>query len=206
LFLFYHNAVYRASIAALSQYDFPHPYPAQSSSNVFIWSLFDIREPKEPSLFLVTPPCFPVQSTSPDPIRYKIWDKEYMPLLTGLPLWTRDELVQGLQYQAKYRSLLNALHKFCKSSSPNLSDPLNVYPGARALVREHHSEEDTVQPSPEDALDHLLDATIDRFGYSARDVFDAVFDYSRMTQLHKGAFKFRHQIHGIARCCSIRPL
>ena len=65
------------------------------SSNVFIWSLFDTREKREPKEFLITFPCFPVQTTSPGPIRYKIWAKEQAPLLTGLTLWTRNELAQG---------------------------------------------------------------------------------------------------------------
>ena len=61
----------------------PNPLP---SSNTFMWSLFDIREAKEPGNFLVSHPCWPVQTASPNPIRYKIWDKERGPLLTGLLL------------------------------------------------------------------------------------------------------------------------
>ena len=83
---------------------------------------------------------------------------------------------------------MDALHKVYGSSSPDLSDPLADYPGARALLEEHYSEEDTVKPTPEEALDYLLDAAIDRFGYSARDVFGAVFDYSAMTRRHEDAF------------------
>ena len=87
---------------------------------------------------------------------------------------------------------MEALHKVYRSSSPNLSDPLAVYPGARVLLEERYSEEDTVQPSPEDALDYLLDAAIDCFGYSARDVFDAVFDYSAIIRRHEGAFDIKY--------------
>jgi hypothetical protein len=78
---------------------------------------------------------------------------------------------------------LAALNKVYRSSSPNPSDhdPLDVCLGACALLEEHYSEEDT-EPSPEDALDYLLDAAIDCFGYSAHDVFGAVFHYSAMTQ------------------------
>ena len=38
--------------------------------NVFICSLFDIRKQEEPRLLLVSPPCLPVQTASPDPSQY----------------------------------------------------------------------------------------------------------------------------------------
>ena len=97
-----------------------------------------------------------------------------------------------LQHQQKYHKLLAALHEVYKSTSPILGDPLDVFPGARVLLEEHYSEEDSVQPSPEDALNYLLDAAIDRFGYSARDVFGAVFNYSSMTQRHERAFDIEY--------------
>jgi hypothetical protein len=93
-----------------------------------------------------------------------------------------------LQYQDEYQPLLDALHKVYGNSSSNSSGPLNFYQGARELLEERYSEEDAMLPSPEDALDYLLEAAIDRFGYSARDVFGAVFDYSAMTQRHEDAF------------------
>ena len=213
VFLFYDKEVYAVSMETLAGGDVSLPNP-ESSSNVFIWSLFDIREPKEPKSFLVTRPCFPVQTALPNPDRYQTWEKERMPLLTGLPLWTHDELVQGyvlqitflftsertlprLQYQDQYHSLLDALRKVYGSSSlsPSApsSDPLAVYPGARALLEERYSEEDTAPPSPEDALDYLLDAAIDRFGHSARDVFGAVFNFSEMTRRHKDAFDLTYK-------------
>jgi hypothetical protein len=103
VYLFYYGEVYTVGMDALATQgtDVSLPNP-KSSSNVFIWSLFDIREPKEPARFLVTRPCLPVQTASLNPIRYKIWDKERAPLLTGLPLWTRDELTQGYVLPIKY--------------------------------------------------------------------------------------------------------
>ena len=91
LYLFYHDQAYYR----VGGIDESLPQPISNSSNVFIWSLFDIHEPKEPKRFLVTYPCLPVQTASLNPIRYKIWNKERMPLRTGLPLWTRDELARG---------------------------------------------------------------------------------------------------------------
>jgi hypothetical protein len=92
LYLFYHDQVYHR-VGDINFFDTSFPQP--KFSKIFIWSLFDIRAEKEPERFLVTYPCFPVQTTSPNPIRYKIWKKERMPLCFGLPLWTRDELARG---------------------------------------------------------------------------------------------------------------
>ena len=92
-----------------------------------------------------------------------------------------------LQYQDEYRYLFDMLHTVYKSHGSLTFREEYLYSGVRALLEERYSEEDTVPPSPEDALDYLLDAAIDRFGYSARDVFYGVFDYSGMTWRHEDA-------------------
>ena len=109
-------------------------------------------------------------------------------------LSTSERTLPRLQHQLEYHSLLAALHEVFGSSSrnPSDSDPLDDCLGVRALLEERYGEEDSVQPSPEDAIDYLLDVAIDRFGYSARDVFGAVFDYPEMTQSHKMAFNIRY--------------
>jgi hypothetical protein len=110
---------------------------------------------------------------------------------TFLP--TSECTLPRLQLQYMYHPLLTALCKVYRSSSPNPSDPLNAFSSARALLEEHYSEEDSVQPSPEDALDYLLDAAIDHFGYSARDMFGAVFNYPLMTRRHEKAFSIKYE-------------
>ena len=123
-------------------------------------------------------------------IRYKTWDKERTrnPLLTCLPLWTRDKLAQGcVSLTTRFCpgggcNLSTSTAPCCKVyriSSPNLSHPLAVYPNARTLLEEHYSEEDTVQPSPEDALEMNTFWTQRSTGYAARDAFGAVFDIGR---------------------------
>ena len=97
VFLFYHDRVYTTTTASLAdvQREEQYPLPKLLSSNVFLWSLFDIKGKNEPQTFLVERPCLPVQTASLGPSQYKTWDKERAPLLTGLPLWTCDELAQG---------------------------------------------------------------------------------------------------------------
>jgi len=97
LYLFYHGKVYTIAMSQLlvARPGDRLPKRKNLSSKTFIWSLFDIRKQEEPELLLVTLPCLPVQTASPHPSRYHIWDKTHHPLHTGLPLWTRDELAQG---------------------------------------------------------------------------------------------------------------
>lgn len=94
LFLFYHDKVYTPEpTSVLSSLQLPRSKP--SSSDVFVWSLFDINQRSEPRQLLFNECCFPVQTASPDPIRYKGWVKTRSALVIGLPLWTYDELLQG---------------------------------------------------------------------------------------------------------------
>ena len=100
-------------------------------------------------------------------------------------LWARsDHILRRLPYQHQYASFLDALRK----APQDESDPLEPFPGARAFLDE--LQEDSV-PSAEEALDYLLEAAIDRFGYSARDVFSAVFDFQSTTEHHQQAFNVK---------------
>jgi len=97
LFLFYHRKVYTTCLTSLhtTQISFWLPQPKPQTPGVFMWSLFDISERREPDMVLINHPCLPVQAASPDPVRFKIWHKEFQPMRVGLPLWTRDELAKG---------------------------------------------------------------------------------------------------------------
>ena len=72
LYLFYHGRVYTSYIAQLISFQPELQLPVPKTSNVFIWSLFNICEKQEPKPLLFKPPCIPVQTASPDPIRFKM--------------------------------------------------------------------------------------------------------------------------------------
>jgi hypothetical protein len=204
LYLFYHDRVHTILTASLDDEDLPSP--KKSTLKVFIWSLIDIQERDEPNWLLTRPPCLPVQTARLDSCRYKIWDKHRMPLCTGLPLWTHEELAQGyvlpissfspssentlprLPYQEKYHSLLNAIRKVYTSTSLHRWDPLEAFPGIRALLEEG----DVLPPSPEDALGYLLEVAIDHFGHSARDAFSGVFNFNATILCHERAFDVQY--------------
>ena len=101
-----------------------------------------------------------------------------------------NNTLSRLQYQNEYHSLFDALCKVYLCNGSLGFEGSFPYPDALMLLEERHSEEDTALLSPGDALEYLLDAAIDRFGYSSRDVFHAVFKYSQMTWRHKATFFF----------------
>ena len=85
-----------------------------------------------------------------------------------------------------YPSLLEALRNVYPRShdqTDRLDD--NEFPGIPALLEDSAACDVS---SPEDALDYLLQAAIDRFGYSARDVFIGVFNRDFVTRIHTSIY------------------
>ncbi|KAF8488142.1 hypothetical protein BU17DRAFT_72804 [Hysterangium stoloniferum] len=118
-----------------------------------------------------------------------------MPLIVGLPLWTREELSLALQYQNCFVDLLDILHQSYpdKGTFQPRMDPiiaLKGFPGAGRILQERYpmTIEDPISPSPEDGLNALLDAAIEHFGYAAGDVFHAIYHFDSMTEDHKPCF------------------
>lgn len=88
--LFYHGTVYNGKNAQI--FTLPTP-PSHLESHPFIWSLLDLGMPDDaPGLAVDPSVCFPVQTSSPNPLRYKLWRKERGALYTGFPLWDPEEL------------------------------------------------------------------------------------------------------------------
>ena len=75
---------------------------------------------------------------------------------------------------------MNALHEVSSKT-----DPLNKFPGDCELLEERTR-------CAIDALDCLLEAAIDHSGYSARDVFDAAFNFKAITRHHERAFEISY--------------
>lgn len=103
VYLFYHDGVYMLPEARGSVSDIL-PVP-KTSPGAFIWSLFDISVEAEPPSILVDWPCFPIQTASPNPSRFKVWSEARHTLQTGLPLWTKEELAEGCVFTLTARDL-----------------------------------------------------------------------------------------------------
>jgi len=188
VYLFYYKKVYTTYIPQLNTIQPELQLPKPKTSKVFIWSLFDVYKEREPELLLVRQPCFPVQAASSNSISFETWSEERSPLHFDLPLWNRNELAQAYAFstlclcilftlssfpcQPMYNALLSALQKDPAQCD---IDPLMPFPGLRALLNEF--QQDGISISPDKALDYLLGTAISRVGYSARDVFQAVFRY-----------------------------
>ena len=88
LHLFYRGQVYYQSTE--SYITLPQsPYP--------IWSLIDVDFQDR------GPPCditgnldvWPIQTSSPKPVRWQCWSKQIDAAILGMPLWTMEELIEG---------------------------------------------------------------------------------------------------------------
>lgn len=81
---------------------------------------------------------------------------------------------------------MDALREVYGGSRPHRYDPLEPFPGTRALLEDCEGYRSPA--SPEDAINCLLEAAINRFGCSACDVFNAVFNPHAVIQRHEGSF------------------
>ena len=104
-----------------------------------------------------------------------------------------------LRYQKHYQDLLDALAEaYPGASSPPRSpqDALQCFPGIYELFAQYHFDPTTsasfdlpVGSPSENALAWLLNMAIEHFGFVARDVFAAVFDFQTVELLHDDAFR-----------------
>jgi len=59
-----------------------------------IWTLVDMVPLREPPIG-ESSNIWPVQTSSPNPIRWNAWSKQNMAARLGMPLWTMEELISG---------------------------------------------------------------------------------------------------------------
>ena len=124
-----------------------------------------------------------------------------------------------MKHQEDYENLRVALRNFF-SWDQGEGDPLVAFSSVRALLkeREEREAEDALlkkrddeeegkeehkqkmmetgakeEENVEESLDYLLDVAIERFGYSARFVFRAIFDFDSTTELFQDAFNISFQ-------------
>jgi hypothetical protein len=91
-----------------------------------------------------------------------------------------------------YPNLLRALRRD-HLNPRSAQDPLEFYTGVRELL-----------VSPDEALNCLLENANYRFGYSARDVFQVIFDPIEVTQLHELAFSVSYTALKVVVCAVVR--
>ncbi|KAF9062822.1 hypothetical protein BDP27DRAFT_1427510 [Rhodocollybia butyracea] len=141
------------------------PVPAKSNRNP-VWYLVDMDQVKEEPKMDGRTTFFPVQSASPNPIRYRLWSRKRNARYFGLPLWDDDSLRRGLtfnpdnaEFQAKVVAWLQ--------DKPGLEEI--HHNTLLKCEREGKLVRDEGQKAT--AINLLLADAIRRFGYSARDVY-----------------------------------
>ena len=88
LFLFFRRQVYYQSTG--SYITLPQsPYP--------IWSLIDVDFQDQGPPYDITGDRYvwPIQTSSPNPVRWHCWTKQIGAAILGMPLWTMEELIEG---------------------------------------------------------------------------------------------------------------
>ncbi|RPD61541.1 hypothetical protein L227DRAFT_652307 [Lentinus tigrinus ALCF2SS1-6] len=156
---------------------YPRVAKPEMKEQIFIWSLFDAGKDKAaapPDMVLTR--MFPIQAPSPQYARYKEWSERRGPLITGLPLWTRDELRAGVRLDpefAQFKSYLDTLVGGWGINGPDAA-AFERYSGVLDLLRSCHA---SPPASSDEALDALLDVLIDHFGYVAQDVYRGMYDF-----------------------------
>jgi len=60
-----------------------------------IWALFDVDFKDHGPPIAAESNIWPIQASSPNPIRWKAWSKQTGAALLGMPLWNMDELMGG---------------------------------------------------------------------------------------------------------------
>ncbi|RPD61542.1 hypothetical protein L226DRAFT_612418 [Lentinus tigrinus ALCF2SS1-7] len=167
-------------------------HPVTSDPNMqrdmFIWSLFDVGEQEGPPEDMILPLLFPVQAPSPNLDRYDDWSVRHRALVTGLPLWTRDELRAGARLDREFRQFSRRLETVVRDWG-NGADvaAFAPYPGVLDLLRFRYPN--CPPASPDEAFDALLDVLIDHFGYVARDVYRGMYDFDEVWMDHEAALQ-----------------
>ncbi|KAF9071900.1 hypothetical protein BDP27DRAFT_1418712 [Rhodocollybia butyracea] len=118
--------------------------------------LIDSSSAEEEAKGLCVSLGFPVQAVSPRPKCFKIWKKEKTPVVWGLPLWTRSEILLGLTIHNEYPGFRENLKRCINQKTltyPENIQAAQVFLNSFNLQNQHHKTLD-------DCLEILVDNAI----------------------------------------------
>jgi hypothetical protein len=90
-YLFYHQRVHTRPTASGFE-DLPR---LQETPYYPIWALIDVDFQDYGPPITGSSNIWPIQTSSPDPARWKLWQKQNEAALLGMPLWSMEELMKG---------------------------------------------------------------------------------------------------------------
>jgi len=70
------------------------PVPREQSV-IPVWTLIDVDSGETGAPLTEDLLIWPIQASSPKPVRWRSWSKQFRSAIWGLPLWTLEELVYG---------------------------------------------------------------------------------------------------------------
>ena len=72
-----------------------------------IWMLIDMDDANRGPHIGKRLNIWPIQASSPNPTRWRVWKKQYGAFLFGMPLWSMDELIAGYVFSLFPLSAIN---------------------------------------------------------------------------------------------------
>ncbi|KAF9063721.1 hypothetical protein BDP27DRAFT_1405689 [Rhodocollybia butyracea] len=130
-----------------------------------VWVLIDMYETKEePHALSGLSTLFPVQSASPNTVHYKGWRRSRKACRFGLPLWEEAYLHRGWELHAQKPKLQKAISSWAKERDLHYDTLMSC---------EAKGTLDRKDPKIEvKAMEILITDAIERYGHTARDVYD----------------------------------
>ncbi|KAI0782886.1 hypothetical protein C8Q75DRAFT_785750 [Abortiporus biennis] len=122
-YLFFFDTVYTKIIQEDSDGSNSESEFSKSTTDGFIWSLFDTRrQNREPSSHFVQKNMFVVQSLVNGNYLDLEWAKRRTARICGMSLWTRQELEIGFRYHPRYKHLMKELKIIFQKISEEVDD------------------------------------------------------------------------------------
>ena len=105
VYLFFHGQVYGRS----TQSGFGD-LPKRRGKYCPVWALIDVDFKDRGAPLDSTSNAWPIQASSPNPIRWKSWRKQYGAAELGMPLWNKKELMAGYAFSLFSLSAIDPGH------------------------------------------------------------------------------------------------
>jgi len=105
IYLFYQGRVYMR----LTQFGI-ESLPKRRGKYCPVWALIDVDFNDRGPPLSSTSNVWPIQASSPNPIRWKSWRKQYGAAELGMPLWNKKELMAGYAFSLFSLSAIDPGH------------------------------------------------------------------------------------------------
>jgi hypothetical protein len=106
VFLFYRGKVYFRPDSS----GFRNLPESQGKTYCPVWALIDVDFRETGPRFTGSSNIWPIQTSSPNPNRWKLWREQLGAPLLGMPLWSMEELMKGYAFSLFSLSAIDPGH------------------------------------------------------------------------------------------------